>query len=37
MKTILKLLSACALAVVAAVGLAAPAWGAVALPVLPAD
>ena len=37
MKTILKRLSACAVAAAAAVGLAAPAWGAVALPDLPAD
>ena len=36
MKTILKRLSACAVAAAAAVGLAAPAWGAVALPDLPA-
>ena len=37
MKTILKRLSACAVAAAAVVGLAAPAWGAVALPDLPAD
>ena len=36
MKTILKRLSACAVAAAAAVGLAAPAWGAVTLPDLPA-
>lgn len=35
MKTILKRLSACAVAVVAAVGLAVPAWAAVTLPDLP--